>query len=38
VEALVETLAVRRRMTGFADKVPAHWQRFRAGIEVTSPN
>jgi hypothetical protein len=29
------TLAIPRRMQDFADKVLAHWQAFRAGIEGT---
>jgi transposase, IS5 family len=31
----VETLAIPRRMQDFMDKVLAHWQAFRAGIEGT---
>jgi len=31
----VDTLAIPRRMQDFADKVLAHWQAFRAGIEGT---
>jgi IS5 family transposase len=31
----VETLAIPRRMQDFIDKVLAHWQAFRAGIEGT---
>ncbi len=31
----VETLAIPRRMQDFVDKVLAHWQAFRAGIEGT---
>ena len=31
----VETLAIPRRMQDFLDKVLAHWQAFRAGIEGT---
>ena len=33
--AQVETLAIPRRMQDFMDKVLAHWQAFRAGIEGT---
>ena len=29
------TLAIPRRMQDFVDKVLAHWQAFRAGIEGT---
>ena len=32
---LVENLAIPRRMQDFMDKVLAHWQAFRAGIEGT---
>jgi transposase, IS5 family len=32
---LVGTLAIPRRMQDFVDKVLAHWQAFRAGIEGT---
>jgi len=32
---LVDTLAIPRRMRDFVDKVLAHWQAFRAGIEGT---
>ena len=32
---LVDTLAIPRRMQDFMDKVLAHWQAFRAGIEGT---
>jgi hypothetical protein len=35
LEARVETLAIPRRTRDFCDKVLAHWQRFRAGIEGT---
>ena len=31
----VDTLAIPRRMRDFVDKVLAHWQAFRAGIEGT---
>ena len=31
----VDTLAIPRRMQDFVDKVLAHWQAFRAGIEGT---
>jgi transposase, IS5 family len=31
----VQTLAIPRRMRDFVDKVLAHWQAFRAGIEGT---
>ena len=31
----VESLAIPRRMQDFVDKVLAHWQAFRAGIEGT---
>lgn len=31
----VETLAIPKRMRDFVDKVLAHWQAFRAGIEGT---
>jgi len=31
----VQTLAIPRRMQDFVDKVLAHWQAFRAGIEGT---
>ena len=31
----VSTLAIPRRMQDFVDKVLAHWQAFRAGIEGT---
>jgi hypothetical protein len=31
----VATLAIPRRMQDFVDKVLAHWQAFRAGIEGT---
>ena len=31
----VDTLAIPRRMQDFTDKVLAHWQAFRAGIEGT---
>ena len=33
--ARVDTLAIPRRMRDFVDKVLAHWQAFRAGIEGT---
>jgi transposase, IS5 family len=33
--ARVDTLAIPRRMQDFMDKVLAHWQAFRAGIEGT---
>ena len=33
--AQVDTLAIPRRMRDFMDKVLAHWQAFRAGIEGT---
>ena len=33
--AQVDTLAIPRRMRDFVDKVLAHWQAFRAGIEGT---
>lgn len=33
--AQVQTLAIPRRMQDFVDKVLAHWQAFRAGIEGT---
>ena len=33
--ARVNTLAIPRRMQDFVDKVLAHWQAFRAGIEGT---
>ena len=33
--AMVDTLAIPRRMQDFMDKVLAHWQAFRAGIEGT---
>ena len=32
---MVDTLAIPRRMRDFMDKVLAHWQAFRAGIEGT---
>lgn len=32
---LVDTLAIPRRMQDFMDKMLAHWQAFRAGIEGT---
>jgi IS5 family transposase len=32
---MVDTLAIPRRMQDFMDKVLAHWQAFRAGIEGT---
>ena len=32
---MVDTLAIFRRMQDFMDKVLAHWQAFRAGIEGT---
>lgn len=35
LEQQVGTLAIPRRMQDFADKVLAHWQAFRAGIEGT---
>jgi IS5 family transposase len=35
LEQQVDTLAIPRRMQDFADKVLAHWQAFRAGIEGT---
>ena len=35
LEARIETLAIPRRTRDFSDKVLAHWQRFRAGIEGT---
>ena len=31
----MDTLAIPRRMQDFMDKVLAHWQAFRAGIEGT---
>jgi hypothetical protein len=31
----VDTLAIPRRMRDFVDKMLAHWQAFRAGIEGT---
>jgi IS5 family transposase len=33
--ARIDTLAIPRRMQDFIDKVLAHWQAFRAGIEGT---
>jgi transposase, IS5 family len=35
LRSLVGTLAIPRRMQDFVDKVLAHWQAFRAGIEGT---
>ncbi len=35
LEAVVETLAIPRRLQDFADALLVHWQRFRAGIEGT---
>ena len=35
LSAMVDTLAIPRRMQDFMDKVLAHWQAFRAGIEGT---
>ena len=35
LEAVVDTLAIPRRMADFADAVLARWQWFRAGIEGT---
>jgi len=35
LEALVDTLAIPRRVADFADRLLVHWQCFRAGIEGT---